>query len=76
MSSASFYKWLTKYGGMEAPMRRRLKELEDKNRRLRRMYADLSIQTENMKNSVKKSASAPKILAVKATSKHEKHSSS
>ena len=40
MSSASFYKWRSKYGGMDASMMRRLKELEDENRRLKRMYAE------------------------------------
>ena len=39
MSSASFYKWRAKYGGMDASMMSRLKELEDENRRLKKMYA-------------------------------------
>jgi len=54
MSSASFYKWRAKYGGMDASMMRRLKELEDENRRLKRMYADLSIQTEIVKDALQK----------------------
>ena len=37
MSSASFYKWRSKYGGMDASMMTRLKELEDENRRLKKM---------------------------------------
>ena len=40
MSSASFYKWRSKYGGMDASMMSRLKELEDENRRLKKMYAE------------------------------------
>lgn len=40
MSSASFYKWRAKYGGMDASMMSRLKELEDENRRLKKMYAE------------------------------------
>jgi len=36
MSSATFYKWRTKYGGMDASMMARLKELEDENRRLKK----------------------------------------
>lgn len=54
MSSASFYKWRAKYSGMDASMMRRLKELEDENRRLKRMYADLSIQTEIVKDALQK----------------------
>lgn len=54
MSAASFYKWRSKYGGMDASMMRRLKELEDENRRLKRMYADLSIQTEIVKDALQK----------------------
>jgi len=40
MSRASFYKWLSKYGGMDASMMARLKELEAENSRLKRMYAE------------------------------------
>ena len=41
MSSATFYKWRAKYGGMDAFMVARLKELEDENRRLKKMYAEV-----------------------------------
>lgn len=54
MSNATFYKWRSKYGGMDTSMIRRLKELEDENRRLKRMYADLSIQTEIVKDALQK----------------------
>jgi len=37
MSSATFYKWRSKYGGMDASMMSRLKELEDENRRLKKL---------------------------------------
>ena len=37
MSSASFYKWRSKYGGMDTSMIKRMKELEDENRRLKKM---------------------------------------
>jgi putative transposase len=40
MSSATFYKWRAKYGGMDTSMITRLKELEAKNSRLKKMYAD------------------------------------
>ena len=41
MSSASFYKWRAKYGGMDTSMIARLKELEAENGRLKKMYADV-----------------------------------
>lgn len=40
MSTATFYKWRSRYGGMDASMMSRLKELEDENRGLKRMYAE------------------------------------
>lgn len=40
MSSATFYKWRTKFGGMDLPMMTRLKELEAENRKLKQMYAE------------------------------------
>lgn len=46
MSSASFYKWRSKYGGMDASMMARLKELEDENRRLKKMYAEERLKAE------------------------------
>ncbi len=46
MSSASFYKWRSKFGGMDASMMKRLKELEDENRRLKKMYAEERLKSE------------------------------
>jgi putative transposase len=46
MSSASFYKWRAKYGGMDASMMKRLKELESENARLKKMYAEERIKAE------------------------------
>jgi putative transposase len=46
MSSASFYKWRAKYGGMDASLMRRLKELESENRRLKKMYAEERLKAE------------------------------
>ncbi|WP_026878539.1 IS66 family insertion sequence element accessory protein TnpA, partial [Ignatzschineria larvae] len=40
ISSATFYKWRSKYGGMDASMITRLKELEAENARLKKMYAE------------------------------------
>lgn len=46
ISSASFYKWRAKYGGMDASMVSQMKALEDENRRLKLMFADLSMQAD------------------------------
>ena len=46
MSSATFYKWRAKYGGMDASMVKRMKELEDENRRLKKMYAEERLKAE------------------------------
>lgn len=46
MSSALFYKWRAKYGGMDASLMKRMKELEDENRRLKKMYAEERIKAE------------------------------
>ena len=43
ISSATFYNWKAKYGGMSVSELTRLKELEAENRRLKRMYTDLSV---------------------------------
>ena len=46
IASSTFYKWKAKYGGMEASDVKRLKELEEENRRLKQMYADLSLKSQ------------------------------
>jgi putative transposase len=46
MSNASFYKWRAKYGGMDATMISQMKAMEEESRRLKRMYADLSLLKE------------------------------
>ena len=46
MSSASFYKWRAKYGGMDASLMRRMKELEAENKRLKKMYAEERLKAE------------------------------
>ncbi len=50
ISRATFYNWKKKYSGMEASQLKRLKDLEDENRRLKRMYADLSLDHEMLKD--------------------------
>ena len=44
ISKASFYKWRQRYGGMEASELKRVKELEEENTRLKRMYANVSME--------------------------------
>ena len=46
MSSATFYKWRAKFGGMDASLMKRMKELEDENRRLKKMYAEERLVSE------------------------------
>ena len=54
MSSALFYKWRSKFGGMDASMVKRLKELEAENARLKKMYADVQLQNEVIKEAMEK----------------------
>jgi putative transposase len=54
MSSASFYKWRAKYGGMDASMMSWLKELEDENRRLKKMYAEERLKSEIIQEAMAK----------------------
>lgn len=54
VSEATYYTWKSKYGGMEASDIKRLKELEDENRRLKQMYANLSLEHEALKDIVAK----------------------
>ena len=46
ISVATFYKWRAKYGGMDTSMMSRMKELEEENRRLRKMYMDEKLKAE------------------------------
>jgi putative transposase len=54
MSSATFYKWRAKYGGMDASMMARLKELEEENRRLKKMYAEERLKAEIVQEALQK----------------------
>jgi putative transposase len=53
-SKASFYKWKAKYSGMSVSELKRLKELEEENRRLKQMYANLSLDYQILKDIVEK----------------------
>ena len=52
MSSASFYKWRSKYGGMDASLMAKLKELEEENRRLKKIYAEEQLVSEVRKEAL------------------------
>lgn len=54
MSSASFYKWRSKYGGMDASMISEMKSLTEECRRLKRMYAESQMQNDLLKEALEK----------------------
>lgn len=54
MSSATFYKWRAKYGGMDVSMMKRLKALEEENARLKRMYADEKLRADIVAEALEK----------------------
>lgn len=54
MSSATFYKWRSKFGGMDASSMKRLKELEEENARLKKMYAEERLKSEVLQEAITK----------------------
>ena len=54
ISSAPFYKWRSKFGGMDASLMARLKELEEENRRLKKMYAEERLKAEIISEAMAK----------------------
>ena len=54
ISDATFYNWKSKYGGLSASELKRIKELEQENARLKRMYAELSLVHHGFKDAVEK----------------------
>lgn len=54
VSKASLYKWRQRYGGMEATELKRIKELEEENSRLKRMYANLAMELDVAKYIIEK----------------------
>ncbi|MGY0561816.1 IS3 family transposase [Luteimonas sp. A277] len=59
ISSATFYKWRSKFGGMEVSMVGRMKELEEENRRLKKMYADAQLSADLLKEALFKKMVRP-----------------
>ena len=54
LSSATYYKWKAKYGGLEASDIERLKELEHENSKLKRLYADMALENAALKDVLAK----------------------
>ncbi len=54
MSNATFYSWRSKYGGMDASMIAELKSLQEENRRLKKMYAEVQLQREILQEAMRK----------------------
>ena len=54
MSSASFYKWRAKFGGMDASLITEMKDMAEQNRRLKKMYAEMSMQNDLLKEALGK----------------------
>lgn len=54
ISSATFYNWRSKYGGMDVSLMKRLKELEEENRRLKKMYAEERLKAEIVQEALEK----------------------
>ena len=58
ISSATFYKWRAKFGGMDATLMARMKELEQENQRLRKMYVEEKLKAEIVSEALAKSGEA------------------
>ncbi len=54
LGSATFYKWRAKYGGMDTSLMARMKELEEENRHLKRMYAEARMKAEVLREALEK----------------------
>ncbi|OSG15656.1 hypothetical protein R560_18725 [Salmonella enterica subsp. enterica serovar 6,8:i:-] len=54
ISEATWYNWKSRYGGMETSDIKKIKDLEDENRRLKQMFADLSLENRALKDVIEK----------------------
>ena len=54
IAKGTFYNWRKKYAGMDAQQLKKLKELEEENRRLKQMYADLALDNKMLKDVLSK----------------------
>ena len=74
ISSATFYKWRSKFGGMDVSLMTRMKELEEENRRLKKRYVDAQLSADLLRESLAKNgeaSAAPR--AGPARGPHEAH---
>jgi len=58
ISTATFYKWRARFGGMDVSMMSRMKELEEENRRLKKMYMDEKLKAEIVSEALAKNGEA------------------
>ena len=54
ISTSTYFKWKAKYGGMEASDLKKMRDLEEENRQLKRMFADLSLENRALKDVLEK----------------------
>jgi len=54
ISDGTYYNWKSKYGGLEASDIKRLKDVEEENRKLKQMFADLSLENQALKDIIEK----------------------
>ena len=54
MSTSTFYTWRSKYGGMDVSLMKRMKDLEDENRRLKKTYAEEKLKSEIAREAIEK----------------------
>lgn len=54
ISTSTYFNWKAKYGGMTASDIKRLRELEEENRQLKRMFADISLENRALKDLIEK----------------------
>ena len=65
MSDATFYNWRVKYGGMNVSMMKRMKELEEENRRLKKMYAEEHLKAEIIQEAMAKQVVKDREISIK-----------
>ncbi|WP_372760508.1 IS3 family transposase [Litorivivens sp.] len=73
MSSAQFYKWRSKFGGMDASLMKRMKELEEENRRLKKMYAEERLKAEIRQEALEGKPVKPSQRREMATAAIQRH---
>lgn len=54
MGNSTFYKWRAKYGGMDASLLQRMKELESENNRLKKLYAESQLEADVIRDALRK----------------------